>query len=75
MIEDLLNTPMGQLVLSVILGLGLAAVFKKVCTGQNCIVVQSPDLKEIDKYYYKIDSTCFKYTPYVSECERENKST
>lgn len=71
MLEDILNSHMGQILISVILGLGLATVFKKVCTGQNCIVVQSPDIKEINKFYYKIDADCFKYSPYVTECQED----
>jgi hypothetical protein len=73
MIEDLLNTPIGQILISVILGLGLATVFKKICKGQNCIVIQSPDIKEIEKYYYKVDDNCFKYTPYVTQCSENSQ--
>lgn len=69
MIQDLLENKTGQIIISVILGLGLATLFRQVCKGNNCIVIQSPDMKELEKYYYKIDSNCYKYKPYATSCE------
>lgn len=73
MIQDLLENKVGQIILSVILGLGLATLFRQVCSGNNCILIKSPDLKELDKYYYKIDSQCYKYKPYASSCDIDKK--
>lgn len=74
MLTEFLETPFGQIVISVILGLGLATVFQKVCKGQNCIVVDSPDMKDINKYVYKIEDDCYKYKPYATVCDA-SKST
>lgn len=74
MLVEFLEQPFGQIVISIILGLGLATVFQKVCKGQNCIVMQSPDMKEINKYYYKIDSDCYKYKPYVTACDASKQT-
>lgn len=68
MFAELLENKMGQILISVILGLGLATVFKKVCTGNNCIIIQSPDVKEVEKFYYKIDDDCYKYKAYATQC-------
>jgi hypothetical protein len=72
MLEQIFENKIGQIVVSVILGLGLATVFKRVCTGDNCIVIESPDMKEINKYYYKIDEQCYKYKPYATTCDKAN---
>lgn len=69
MLETILENKIGQIVISVILGLGLATIFKKVCTGNNCLVIQSPNLKDLEKYYYKIDDECYKYKPYATSCD------
>jgi hypothetical protein len=74
MIKDLLETKMGQIIISVILGLGLAAVFRQVCKGPNCVVVNSPNIQELEKYTYKLNEDCFKYTPYPTACERERST-
>lgn len=69
MLTEIMNTEYGQIVVSIILGLGLATLFKQVCKGDSCVVIKSPPLKEINKYYYKIEDDCFKYTPYPTKCE------
>ena len=65
---DLLNNPSGSFIASIILGLGLAAVFRSVCNEKGCMVIKGPKFEDTDKYYYKIHDKCYKYTPVVSEC-------
>lgn len=65
----MMNTPAGSTIISIILGLGLASVFRSVCSDKGCIVVKGPKMEEVNKYYYKIHDKCYKYTPVVSECE------
>lgn len=69
MIGRILESKMGQILISIILGLGLATVFRKVCK-ENCIVVKGPSFEEVQKYYYKIDDNCFKYTPEATKCDK-----
>jgi len=69
MLKNILNSETGRIIISIILGLGLAAVFRKVCTGNNCIIVKGPNVEEVQKYYYKINDDCFKYTPVVTPCD------
>lgn len=71
MLSEIMNNPQGRIIISIILGFGLATIFRKVCSGKNCIVMKGPSQKDIDKYYYKIDDTCYKYTSYESECEHK----
>ena len=59
----------GSMVFSILLGLGIAAMFRKACTDNKCVIVQSPDLSELSSYYYKTNDTCYKYTPIESECD------
>jgi hypothetical protein len=63
-----MNDRMGSIIISVILGLGLAALFKRACTGGSCIVIKAPKRDEVQRYYYKLDADCYKYTPYVVDC-------
>lgn len=68
-ISDIMDHPYGQIFVSVLLGFGLATVFRKVCSGKNCVIVQGPSKQEVDRYYYKIDEDCYKYTPYTTGCD------
>lgn len=71
MLKDVFENQIGRVLISAILGLGLAAVFRKVCKGNNCIVVQGPKISEVNRYFYKIEDNCYKYTPYASPCDAD----
>jgi hypothetical protein len=64
-----LKTPQGCMFFSILLGLGLAALFRKACDNNKCIIIDGPDPKEIRKYYYKMDGKCYKYNPVMTECD------
>lgn len=59
----------GSIIISVILGFGLAAIFRRACTGDRCIVVKAPKIDDVNKFVYKVDQDCFKYSPYVVPCD------
>ena len=50
------------------MGLGLAALFRKACTDNKCIVIKGPNVDEIKHTYYKVNDDCYKYEPVFSEC-------
>ena len=65
-IKELLNSNTGSIIISIVLGLGIAALFKKSCEGGKCIVFQAP--KDISNKIYKQDSKCIKFTPETTKC-------
>jgi|TARA_Y100000389_G_scaffold2676_1_gene2646 hypothetical protein len=70
--NKLLNTEVGQKIVSIILGLGLASMFRRICNNNTCLVIKGPKIVEMDKYY-KIDKKCYKYNPYPINCpNKEN---
>lgn len=68
-LQYVLNHPVGRIIISVLLGLGLASLFRKVCSGSSCMIMQSPNIAELEKYYYKMDDDCYKYTPVATKCK------
>lgn len=72
MISKFLDNKMGQIIISIILGFGLATIFRKVCKDNNCIVITGPKISDTNKFYYKIDSECYKYSPYFTPCNNES---
>ena len=68
MILDLTKTETGRILVSIILGLGLAALFRRVCNKGQCVVIQGPSMESVQKYHFKIKDDCYKYTPYVVDC-------
>ena len=66
-----MNSETGRIVVSVIWGLGLAALFRRVCVGRNCIVIKGPNPKKIQNKIYKYNNSCYKYTPYATKCGKK----
>ena len=68
-IDKIEHNPIGKSIVSVILGLGLASLFRKTCKEGSCIIIRGPKQEELNKYVYKIDNDCYKYTPRVARCQ------
>ena len=45
-IERILHGKIGKIFMSVLLGLGLATLFRKVCKNRDCIVFYAPDIEK-----------------------------
>ena len=52
--KRLLHTNTGRNIISLILGLGLATLFHKVCKDKDCILFSGPVISEVDGKIYKI---------------------
>ena len=43
-IRRILYSSFGQKLISILLGLGLATLFRKVCNDRNCLIFKGPEL-------------------------------
>lgn len=64
---DIFSTPSGKKVASIILGIGLATMFRRICSKNNCLIIKGPKTTELQNYY-KIDKNCYKYNAYPINC-------
>jgi hypothetical protein len=71
-ISKFLSSKEGSVVISIVLGLGLAAAFRHTCKKGNCIVIKGPKMTDVQDNYYRVDDACYKYTPYVVECQKDS---
>jgi hypothetical protein len=72
LIDRLLNTPQGGKLLSIILGLGLSALFRAQCIGDKCIIVRSNQQKIKNttfKYTKDGETRCAVFNPELKDCE------
>jgi hypothetical protein len=67
--KRLLNTEMGRFFISVLLGLGIATLFRQVCTGDKCITFNGPVISDIDDKIFKQDGKCYKYATRPAKCD------
>lgn len=64
MIKNILNlmkTKKGKAIISIILGIGVASMFRNVCKNKDCLIFKMPPLKNIKDNIYKYDNKCYKY--------------
>lgn len=67
--KRLLNTWLGRFFISVLLGLGIATLFKKACNDKSCIVFNGPILSELDDKIYQYGEKCYTYTTTPNKCD------
>jgi len=72
-IKKWLHSETSKYIISIVLGLGLASLFRKTCKGENCIVFTAPALTEIEKETYKYGNTCYKYVTESETCNENKK--
>jgi hypothetical protein len=68
-LKRLLNTSLGKFFISVLLGLGLATLFRKACNDKNCLQFNGPVISEIDGKIYQHGEKCFQYTSTPTQCD------
>jgi hypothetical protein len=69
-----LHTERGKIIMSILLGFGLASLFRTVCKHQNCLVFHAAPLDEFKDKIYKNDGKCVKYTPVATKCSLNAKT-
>jgi len=68
----LLHTNNGRYVISIILGFGLASLFRKVCKDRNCIIFKAPPLDKVTNNTYAYGDKCYTFKEKLTKCS-ENK--
>ncbi len=68
------NTETGKIIMSILLGLGLATMFRKTCEGEECLVFKAPSLEDIDEKKYKYGNKCFEYKMNSIICDNKKKT-
>ena len=59
----------GVILTSIIWGLGLAAMFRRVCKDRSCIVIRAPNPEWMKKQFLETEHECYKMIPKTEECK------
>jgi hypothetical protein len=71
--KRLLYTDLGRIILSIILGLGLATLFRKICTDKSCLRFNGPIISDLEGKIYKHGDKCYKYSANTDKCDTTKK--
>jgi hypothetical protein len=72
-ISKLVSSNTGRYVMSVILGLGLATIFREVCDGGICIQRQAPPLEKLNNQVYKFGKKCYRFEKIPVPCDKKKE--
>lgn len=72
-IGKFVHTSTGKILMSIILGLGIAALFRKACKNKRCILFKAPPLEELKDKIYKFDNKCYTYITKQTKCDKNKK--
>jgi hypothetical protein len=69
------HTENGKILMSLLLGFGLASLFRSVCKNKDCVVFYAPPLEKIkDKIYKNNSGKCVKYNNIATKCNPNVKT-
>jgi len=73
-LDKFVHSKTGKIIMSLLLGIGLATFFRAICKGEHCKIIQAPPINEIEDQIYKFNDKCYKIEKNVTKCNI-NKQT
>jgi hypothetical protein len=68
-----MEDPALSTIISFLIGFGLAAMFRPLCKGSDCIVLHGPPVKDIMDKVYQMGERCVEFTTEVVDCPKDKK--
>jgi F0F1-type ATP synthase assembly protein I len=72
-LDKFVHTETGKIIMSILLGFGLASLFRTVCKNNNCLVFHAAPLDNFKDKIYKNNDKCVKYIPIATKCSLNAK--
>ena len=72
-IRKLLYGPYSKYVIAILLGFGLATLFRASCKGNNCVVYKAAPMKKINGKIYKFGDECYTFKPEATQCDQSKQ--
>jgi hypothetical protein len=57
-----------KIIISIILGLGIASLFRSACETRNCITIEGPKIDTVENSIYKFGNNCYKFKSINTPC-------
>lgn len=73
-LDKFVHSSTGRIIMSILLGIGLATLFRAACKGQNCRIISAPPLEELEDQIYKFDDKCYKLEKNTINCDKNKKT-
>ena len=73
-LHKFVHSPTGKILMSLLLGFGLATFFRTMCKGKNCRLIKAPPMEEIVDQLYRFDGKCYKIEKNPVKCDSKKKT-
>ena len=73
-LDKFVHSHTGKILMSIILGIGLATFFRAVCKGRHCKIISSPPIEDIENQTYKFNDKCYTFEKNLIDCKINNKT-
>jgi hypothetical protein len=73
-LDKFVHSSTGKIIMSLLLGFGLATFFRSICKGKRCRIIEAPPMDEITDQTYRFDDKCYKIEKNAIKCD-SNKTT
>tara|TARA_R110002072_G_scaffold293386_2_gene462699 strand:+ start:534 stop:779 length:246 start_codon:yes stop_codon:yes gene_type:complete len=73
-IKKIFLSNFGSILVSILLGLGLASLFRKTCKGKECILFKGPPLDKIKDNIYEHEKECYLFNEHSVQCGNKEKT-
>ncbi len=75
MVWEFLETPSAAILMSVLLGMGIAVLFRPMCKDGVCTVVHGPRPDMLRNNVYPFGNKCYLYNTRATECTADALNT
>ena len=72
-VKRLLHSDVGITFISILLGLGLASLFRRACNDRNCLAFKAPALDKIKDKTFRFNKKCYNFTSSAESCNPSKK--
>jgi hypothetical protein len=72
-LKTFLHSKNGRILMSVLLGIGISTLFRKVCKDRNCLVFKAPQYEKIKDKIFKFDNKCYTYKDNIKQCDKNKQ--
>ena len=69
-----INSDIGKIFISIILGFGLSCLFRKACKDRDCLVFYAAPFDKIKDQVFKYNDKCYTFKESATSCD-ETKQT
>lgn len=59
-------------ILSFVIGFGVAAMFRPMCRGADCIILNGPPVRDVIDKVFQMGERCVEFTTEVTDCPKDD---